>query len=838
MKKLLVSTILATSTFLPLFVQANETNAQVNYPIELKAINKLTVHKGATTAYAKVREISAGQKVTVIDEFTNAFGEKWYRIDLGSIKGWAESSNIEKKETISSNQQLIQVTNASVRKGATTSYPIVSTLKQGSKVTVIDEFTNSTGQKWLRIDLGSVKGWTEASNLVTQQTTNQKQIQIGNAPVHKGATTSYPIVTFLKQDQMVSVIDEFTNASGDLWYRVDLGSVKGWVHSTAFVKNPLSENVSVPEEETIEPTAPPITEENPAQEKIPEPTVKAVPNGTIMYSTSLSESVRKGASHTYASVTTLTLGQKVTVVDHFIDPTSVLWYRVEYSLGKMGWVKAEILQQKAIVNKTFYISVDVANVRKGPALTEPKLITLRKGTALKVIDQSIDTNRQIWYKFISEDNTQAWVHESVVTDKVVPVQRLMAIGTRHAKLYKGATLQYSTIENLTYFSKVTVLQEFINASNQRWLRVKTPSGKIGWIPSWEAIISVQDYKYVYPFNDGSIRKGAADSYAVAGTFRAGDELIRLWQHGNWLNVETKDGKRGWVKQSDTSPTSIKKLLSPSFELINGESHLIWKKPNGFSFPYKMLSNNRLELAGLTQIDIPNTLIPGITRYELNKISPTNHSLIIHFQPGYTFTIRNHADSLSLKVMQVGLVGKKILIDAGHGGSDPGAIGRSGLYEKVVTLDTALLLKAELEKAGAIVQLTRSDDKFLTLQDRTLLSNLSDYDAFISLHTDSFTNRDAKGTTTFYNTSLNFNGTKSYQLGQTVQKHLIANLGTSNRGVKNQEFYVNKRNELPSILIELAFLSNPTEEALLKTTEFRYKAALAIKNALEEYFSTF
>lgn len=837
MKKLLASTILATSTFLPLFVQAEETNTQVNYPIELTAINKLAVHKGATTAYEKVLEIFAGQNVTVIDEFTNAFGEKWYRLDLGSIKGWAESSNIVNKETISTNQKLVTVEIASVRKGATTSYPIVMNLKQGTVVTVIDEFTNSTGQKWFRIDLGSVKGWVEASKLEKQQSTNQKQVQVGNAPVHKGATTSYPVVTFLKQNQEVPVIDEFTNASADLWYRVDLGSVKGWVHSSAFVSNPLSENTVSPEEETVDPNEP-TTDEYPIEENKPETSVIAVPNGTMMYNTSLSESIRKGASLTYASVSTLTLGQKVTIVNHFIDPNSVLWYRVEYAIGKMGWVKAEVLQQKAVLNKTLYISVDVANVRKGPGLAEAKLTTLRKGTALKVIDRSLDSNHQAWYKFVTETNAQAWVHESVVSDKVVPVQRLMAIGTRHAKLYKGATLQYSTIENLAYFSKVTVLQEFINASNQRWLRVKTPSGKIGWVPSWEAIISVQDYKYVYPLYDGIIRKGASDSYATAGSYRAGDELIRLWQHGDWLNVETKDGKRGWLKQSETSPTPIKKLLTPSFELIDGQSHLVWKKPNGFSFPYKILSNNRLELTGLTQIDIPDTLIPGITRYEINKISSTNQSLIIHFLPGYTFTIRNHTDSLSLKVMEVGLVGKKIFIDAGHGGTDPGAIGRSGLYEKIVTLDTALLLKAELEKAGAIVQLTRSDDSFLTLQDRTTLSNLSDYDAFISLHTDSFTDSNANGTTTFYNTSLNFNSTKSYQLGQTVQKHLIANLGTSNRGVKNQEFYVNKRNELPSILIELAFISNQKEEALLKTTEFRYKAAISIKTALEEYFSTF
>ncbi|QOR66270.1 N-acetylmuramoyl-L-alanine amidase [Cytobacillus suaedae] len=775
MKKLLVSTILATSTFLPTFVQAEETTSKVQYtyPIEVIAKEQLIVRKGATTAYPKVLEIPAGQQVKAIDDFTNASGETWYRLDLGSVKGWVESTTITKQET--------------------------------SKL-------------------------------------EKKQIQIGNAPVHKGATTSYPIVSYLKQGLEVAIIDSFTNSLGDLWYRVDLGTVKGWVPSSAFAKKALSENTQeTTTEQVTESVDPVISEENTVEiDELPEsePLIETVPNGTVLYSNSVSEPIRKGASLVYTTVSTLALGQKVTVIDHFVDSYSSLWYRVEYAQGKMGWTKAEHLQQQAILNKTFYISVDVANVRSGPSLTESKVTTFRKGTVIKAIDSTLDSNGENWYKFVYENSTHAWVHHSVVTDKLVPVERLMAIGTRHAKLYKGATLQYKPVENLTYFSKVTVLQEFINASNHRWLRVKTVSGKIGWVPAWETIISTKDYQYIYALNNGSLRKGASDGYAVAGNFKAGDSLIRLWQHGDWINVETTDGKRGWIKLSDTSPTSIKKLLTPTVETLNNANFLTWKKPSGFSFPYKVLSENRLEMSGLTKIDIPESTIPGIARYEVKNVSATNQSLIIHFQPGYTFTIRNHKDNLSLKVHEVGLAGKKIYIDAGHGGKDPGAIGRSGLYEKVVVLDTANMLKAELEKAGAIVQLTRSDDIFLTLAQRTDLANLSDYDAFISLHTDSFTNRDANGTTTFYNTSLNFNSTKSITLGKTVQRHLISQLGTHDRGVKNQEFFVNKRNELPSILIELAFISNPTEEALLQTTEFRLKAAVAIKNGLEEYFSNF
>ncbi|WML46872.1 N-acetylmuramoyl-L-alanine amidase [Neobacillus sp. PS3-34] len=85
----------------------------------------------------------------------------------------------------------------------------------------------------------------------------------------------------------------------------------------------------------------------------------------------------------------------------------------------------------------------------------------------------------------------------------------------------------------------------------------------------------------------------------------------------------------------------------------------------------------------------------------------------------------------------------------------------GLREKDANLGTALLLKAELEKYGAIVKMTRSTDIFLELSERTFIANSSDFDAFISVHSDSL-NTTATGSTSYYNTSVNFNGQEAKQ----------------------------------------------------------------------------
>lgn len=239
--------------------------------------------------------------------------------------------------------------------------------------------------------------------------------------------------------------------------------------------------------------------------------------------------------------------------------------------------------------------------------------------------------------------------------------------------------------------------------------------------------------------------------------------------------------------------------------------------------------------GIAGVELPSFHVPGIQSVAASGTSSKNVTLT--FAPGYTFTLRNYSDHVSVRALPTGLAGKRIIVDAGHGGKDTGAIGPHGLYEKDVTLATALLLKTELEKAGAIVTLTRGTDIFLELSQRTAISNSSNADAFISIHCDSY-NGTSNGTTTYYNTTVNFNGPKSNLLAQNIEKNLTSSLKTYNRGVKEQDFYVNRMNTLPSVLVELAYISNPKEEALLRSSDFRQKAAIGIREGLEDYFNHF
>ncbi|WP_240390640.1 cell wall-binding repeat-containing protein [Bacillus sp. Y1] len=200
-----------------------------------------------------------------------------------------------------------------------------------------------------------------------------------------------------------------------------------------------------------------------------------------------------------------------------------------------------------------------------------------------------------------------------------------------------------------------------------------------------------------------------------------------------------------------------------------------------------------------------------------------------------FLILGGLGSVSQKVAsQVSgpLGGLKIVVDAGHGGVDPGAIG-NGLSEEDVVLDVAKRVKPKLESLGAIVVMTRESDVYPSLSQRVDLANSQNANAFISVHANSSTSSSANGTETYWN-SLYF-GEESKALASSIQQQLVNNMGTYNRGVKEGPFYVIKNTTMPSVLVELAFISNSSDAKKLGDPAYRERAAEAIYQGVVNYY---
>lgn len=219
--------------------------------------------------------------------------------------------------------------------------------------------------------------------------------------------------------------------------------------------------------------------------------------------------------------------------------------------------------------------------------------------------------------------------------------------------------------------------------------------------------------------------------------------------------------------------------------------------------------------------------------------------------------------------------KTIVIDAGHGGKDPGAVGKSGLKEKDVVLKIAKKLKVKLEKnLGIEAILTRNNDTFLPLEERTALANMHGADLFVSIHANASQKRRTSGVETYYlnlstdeesmRVAARENATsqkrmsdlqlilndllqtaklnESSRLAAFVQNDISFHLNklhsdTKNLGVKQAPFYVLIGAQMPSILLEVSFISNPTEEKRLKNDTYLDGIVDGIMSGLKKYIDS-
>ncbi len=285
------------------------------------------------------------------------------------------------------------------------------------------------------------------------------------------------------------------------------------------------------------------------------------------------------------------------------------------------------------------------------------------------------------------------------------------------------------------------------------------------------------------------------------------------------------------------------------------SSIKWEK--GFLVSMAVRGHNVRVLLGSPWVKIDNFHIklPQEVRFVNNKIYADR-------------SVLSYINNLSLIA---NMKKATVMIDPGHGGKDPGAIG-NGIFEKDIVLDIAKRVCRMLKEAGIKVYMTRDMDKYLSLKGRCNLANKILPDVFISIHANASRNRKAKGIEVYYvsekiddtnravvskeNSALQFennseadpelktilwdlihteNRAESLRLAKTIAHNISIIMHSPNRGAKGGPFYVLKWVNVPSVLIEVGFLSNPTEAEKLANPSYREKIASAIFNGLLSYF---
>ncbi|MGE5588384.1 MAG: N-acetylmuramoyl-L-alanine amidase [Clostridia bacterium] len=187
---------------------------------------------------------------------------------------------------------------------------------------------------------------------------------------------------------------------------------------------------------------------------------------------------------------------------------------------------------------------------------------------------------------------------------------------------------------------------------------------------------------------------------------------------------------------------------------------------------------------------------------------------------------------AVEITRSPLYKKTIVVDPGHGGSDPGAVGATGLQEKAVTLDISKRVAAMLGEAGAKAVLTRTDDVSAFLPERVKVAAEARADVFVSVHANAGKTETSSGTETLFCSSVPMNR----RLAEHVQASLVREIGLPDRGIRERpDLYVIREAKMPSCLVEVLFMSNLAEELLLMDPSFRDRAARGITKGIWSYF---
>ena len=187
-----------------------------------------------------------------------------------------------------------------------------------------------------------------------------------------------------------------------------------------------------------------------------------------------------------------------------------------------------------------------------------------------------------------------------------------------------------------------------------------------------------------------------------------------------------------------------------------------------------------------------------------------------------------------------LSNKIILIDAGHGGWDPGKVAGNNIFEKDINLSIAKKLQEYLEQSGAFVFMTRVEDKALSdkkmqdMRNRKEISNSTSADMMISIHQNSFSQKNIKGAQVFYYKESD----SGKKLAELIQNEIKENVDANNNRVAktNSDYYVLRKIKIPSVIVECGFLSNTNELEKLTSSDYQNKIAWAIYLGILDYYS--
>ncbi len=437
-------------------------------------------------------------------------------------------------------------------------------------------------------------------------------------------------------------------------------------------------------------------------------------------------------------------------------------------------------------------------------------------------------------------------------------------------LYQNIDYSSNIVDVLSINDKVTIL----NDSNN-WLQIKTSDGKVGWIEKYFVNLTPEKYVLNTCGSRVNLRSSPTTSSKIVGQAECDETLKYVDTFHSWYIVEYNGREvymASWLGEIISYGKDKIYLIDDKINIRNepNASGTVLYQGNKYdSFDYygeskgwikiKLPSGEYGYVAGWLTAYNNNNFINGINGYKKTtdnlrlRVGPSlNDKIITVIESGEIVRVIDNMgewDKIITASGKIGysyneylktcnpLEGKTILLNPGHGGKDPGAIGYSNKFEKYVNLDVALKLQESLKNLGAEIVMTRTYDTYISRSYRANMSNNIKPDIMFSIHHNSLGNHNYFGMSTYYDTKNNANGYLGKKLANCIYDNMVQINGVYRDGVYDRNFEVLRKTDTPAALIEIGFMSNEWEERNFHLESFQNEAVKKLSLAIIDYFQS-
>ncbi len=479
-------------------------------------------------------------------------------------------------------------------------------------------------------------------------------------------------------------------------------------------------------------------------------------------------------------------------------------------------------------------TVSNLHMRSGPGLAYPIIGSLKMGDQMIVLKQQGD-----WIK-VRSGSAEGWVaswYTKQFGQKKKQSEQLVVSKVDQLNVRSQASIGAAVLTQLSAGDQATLIADY-----GKWVEISFNQVK-GYVA--KEYITIQTNKtqttsakvnnsnhFEVSVNSLNVRSKPDLTSKKVSTVKKGERFKIIEKQHNWVKIELSGKKSGWVysfygtqiaSSGSTPEKSPKKQQSKAtttkkVSIVYNGTNLRSAASTSSEVVYRANAGESFETIGQSGDWYEVKLPKGSKAFVANWVVSTNT------------TIKESENKQTNVHRKKGtLNGLTLVIDPGHGGNDGGTTGARGTHEKGITLRTAELLASKLRSAGANVVMTRDSDVYVDLRKRVSIGHQLSADAFISVHYDATDSSSINGFTTYY--------MHGYQkaLAKSVHKALGEKINLRDRGAQQGNYLVLRENRQQAILIELGFLSNPSEESTLTTEKFREQATLGIYNGVVNFF---